>query len=246
MTDKSTNTNIIEINQSKIGTAGISTVNARDLHSFLECKQEYSNWINSGIERCNFIEGSDFTIDININDKNRQIDHRISVDMAKELSMVECSKKGKAACKYFADRKQQVKQRPQLNDPNWLRGSLLTYTEKVIELQEQVDVLLPAQAALDKIAEADGSLCITDAAKSLQMRPKDLFSYLQENGWIYKRVGCAHYLGYQPKITQGLIEHKVTTVFRGDGSEKITEQVRILPKGLAKLAKLLPRSAHAA
>lgn len=246
MTDKSTNTNIIEINQSKIGAKEISTVNARDLHSFLESKQEYLNWIKYRIERYNFVEDLDFTIDKNIIGKNRLINHHISVEMAKKLSMVERNERGNEARNYFIDCKQQVRQPPQLNDTNWLRDSLLTYTEKVIELQEQVDVLLPAQAALDKIVEADGSLCITDAAKSLQMRPKDLFSYLQENRWIYKRVGCVNFLGYQSKITQGLLEHKVTTVLRGDGSEKITEQVRILPKGLAKLANLLPPSTQAA
>lgn len=52
--------------------------------------------------------------------------------------------------------------------------------------------------------------------------------------------------GYQSKVVAGLLEHKVTTITRGDGSEKITEQVRITPKGLAALAKLLPPTAQAA
>lgn len=126
-----------------------------------------------------------------------------------------------------------------LNDPGALRGLLLTYSEKALELERQVKELLPSQEALQRIAEADGSLCITDAAKALQMRPKDLFEWLRQNGWIYRRPGSGHDLGYQSKTTSGLLEHKVTTVLRADGSEKVTEQVRVTPKGLTKLAALI-------
>ncbi|WP_420902785.1 hypothetical protein [Rhodovulum sulfidophilum] len=37
-----------------------------------------------------------------------------------------------------------------------------------------------------------------------------------------------------------MLWHKSTMVLRSDGSEKITEQVRVTPKGLSKLAKLIP------
>lgn len=126
-----------------------------------------------------------------------------------------------------------------LNDPAAMRGLLLTYTEKVIELEAANAELAPKAHALDRIATAEGSLCITDAAKALQMRPKDLFSYLKEHGWIYRRTGADHYVGYQSKTTAGLLEHKITTVLRADGSEKVTEQVRITPKGLTKLSALI-------
>ena len=130
-----------------------------------------------------------------------------------------------------------------LNDPSAMRGLLLTYTEKVIALEAKVAEDAPKVEALERISEADGSLCVTDAAKALQMRPKDLFQYLQSHGWIYKRTGNAHYLGYSSKVTSGLLEHKVTTVLRPDGSERITEQVRVTPKGLSKLAQLVKPAA---
>lgn len=126
-----------------------------------------------------------------------------------------------------------------LNDPATLRSILLQNVEKVIALEAQVSELRPAQEALLRISTADGSLCITEAAKALQMRPKDLFQWLRQNGWIYRRPGAAHDLGYQSKTTAGLLEHKVTTVLRADGSEKVTEQVRITAKGLTKLASLI-------
>lgn len=110
-------------------------------------------------------------------------------------------------------------------------------------LTAQVDGMRDDVAALERIAKADGSLSVTEAAKNLGMRPKDLFDWLSRNGWIYRRAGSSFWLGYQPKCNQGLLEHKSTTVLRADGSEKISEQVRITPKGLSALAKAMPQSA---
>lgn len=131
-----------------------------------------------------------------------------------------------------------------LNDPAAMRGLLLTYTEKVLTLEGQVSELTPKADALDRIATADGSLCVTDAAKALQVRPKDLFAYLRAHGWIYRRPGSGHDLGYQSKVASGLLEHKVTTVLHADGTERMIEQVRVTPKGLAALAKLFRPAAQ--
>lgn len=126
------------------------------------------------------------------------------------------------------------------SDPKVLLGAFQHLQEQVAEKEQVIAALTPKAEALDRIAEAEGSLCITDAAKALQMRPKELFAYLRAHGWIYRRTGSPHDLGYQSKVAAGLLEHKVTTVLRADGTEKLTEQVRITPKGLAALAKLFP------
>jgi len=130
-----------------------------------------------------------------------------------------------------------------LNDPAFLRGTLLTYTEKVLTLESQVQEMKPDVDALHRIAKSDGGTCITTAAKDLQIRPKDLFAYLGANGWIYRRTGGKSWLAYQSKIQSGLLEHKVTVISRGDGSEKTVEQVLVTPKGLAKLSQLLTQQA---
>ncbi|MBN8968935.1 MAG: phage regulatory protein/antirepressor Ant [Rhizobiales bacterium] len=133
-----------------------------------------------------------------------------------------------------------------LNDPAWLRNALGHYTEKVIALETANKEMAVDVAAFDRIAKADGSLNVTESAKALQMRPKDLFSYLSSHGWIYRRAGAEHWLGYQSRVQTGDLEHKVTTVLRADGSEKVTEQVRVTAQGLAKLAKLFPSAVAAA
>ena len=117
-----------------------------------------------------------------------------------------------------------------LNDPATLRSLLLTNTEKVLALEETVQTQAPKVAAFDRIATADGSMNITAAAKHLQIRPKDLFGWLSEHKWIYRRNGNKSWLAYQTHIQQGLLEHKINSVVQDDGVERVYEQVRLTPK----------------
>ncbi|WP_036234063.1 phage antirepressor KilAC domain-containing protein [Marinobacterium litorale] len=145
----------------------------------------------------------------------------------------------------LVDRWQELEQQAQthaaidFNDPAKLRGYLLQATEEIEKRDQKILYLAPKAEALDRIATADGSLCITNAAKDLQVRPKDLFNFLSHRKWIYKRTGSSSWTAYQDKIQQGLLEHKTTEVTRSDGSNKVTEQVRVTPKGLTKLARLV-------
>jgi phage antirepressor YoqD-like protein/phage regulator Rha-like protein len=124
-----------------------------------------------------------------------------------------------------------------LKDPAAMRGLLLTYSEKVMTLEASVTELTPKAAALDRLAGADGSMCVSTAAKSLNVRPRDLFAWLSCHEWIFRRG--ADWLGYQARLSKGLLEHKVTTVSRTDGSEKVCTQVLVTSKGLAALALAL-------
>ena len=134
-----------------------------------------------------------------------------------------------------------------LGDPAALRGLLLTYSEKVLalqaekkELEAENQGLFGRAMALDRIAEARGSLAITDAAKVLGIRPKQLFAYLRTHHWIYTRPGQKSDHAYQSKLIDGLLEHKVTRFEKIDGPEILTVQVRVTPKGLAVLAEECP------
>lgn len=126
-----------------------------------------------------------------------------------------------------------------LNDPAAMRGLLLGYTEKVMALQGRVEKLEPKADALDRIATGtDGSFCLTDAAKAMQMQPRHFTAWLQKLGWIHRRPMGTGWLGYQVKIAAGMLEHKVTTGEKTDGTEWASTQVRVTAKGMAKLAEL--------
>jgi phage antirepressor YoqD-like protein len=102
-------------------------------------------------------------------------------------------------------------------------------------------IAAPKAEALDRLSSADGSVCITNAAKDLKMRPKDLFAWLSRNQWIYRRMGGAGWLAHQTRLQQGVLEHKVTTIERSDGTERVVEQVLVTAKGLARLAESVQR-----
>lgn len=78
-------------------------VNARELHAFLESKQEFSAWIGNRIEQYGFVDEQDFLIILSKtqNGGRPRIDYHLTLDMAKELSMVERNAKGKEARQYF-------------------------------------------------------------------------------------------------------------------------------------------------
>lgn len=112
-----------------------------------------------------------------------------------------------------------------------------------IALEHKVVEMAPKAAALDRIATADGSLCLMDAAKELQMRPKDLIAFMSAHQWIYKRAGGSAWIGYQDRIQSGLLEHKSNIVIDGAGIERIRDQVRVTAKGITRLAEVIEKEA---
>jgi Rha family phage regulatory protein len=129
-----------------------------------------------------------------------------------------------------------------LTDPSTLLALLQTHASQSLQLQQQVTELEPKAQALDRLSAADGSLCITDAAKSLKVQPKVLFGWLARHHWIYRR-GVA-WTAHQDALDRGVMEHRVTTIHRDNGNDKATTQARVTAKGLALLAKKLAEAAR--
>ena len=79
---------------------GQQLVSARDLHEFLEIGQDFTNWIKRMIEY-GFEENQDFTVAKISEGKVTKHEYIITLNMAKEISMIQRSEKGKQARKYF-------------------------------------------------------------------------------------------------------------------------------------------------
>ena len=92
---------LIPIASRQLGTATMQTVNAADLHAFLGVKTEVSHWIKRRIDTFGFLQDIDYTEAIFGDGPTKTIQYFVSIDMAKELSMVERTKKGKEARQYF-------------------------------------------------------------------------------------------------------------------------------------------------
>jgi Rha family phage regulatory protein len=112
--------------------------------------------------------------------------------------------------------------------------------EQVATQKAEIAVLAPRSEALAVISDADGSLCVTDAAKALQMPPGELWAYLLSAQWIYRREKDGHPVAYQSKLTAGYLEHKVVPIPTAPGKTWARQQVRITPKGLTALAQRIP------
>lgn len=126
----------------KIDDKGL--VNARELHEFLENKRQFADWIKQRISQYGFIENEDFTVHKFVNGKATQIDYVITIDMAKELSMVENNENGKAARKYFIQCEKQIKEVKQLSPMEQLRVQyqvLEQHEEKLNKVETKVNTL---------------------------------------------------------------------------------------------------------
>lgn len=128
-----------------------------------------------------------------------------------------------------------------LTDPATLRALLLSYSEKAEILEARVQYQEPQVRALLRLTQADGAFNISTAAKMLQVQPRQLFAWLSEHGWIYRRAGSKNWLAYQNRLQQGVLMHKAC-IQRTDGEqERVHEQVLVTAKGLSRLAESIDR-----
>ncbi|WP_273790022.1 phage regulatory protein/antirepressor Ant [Bartonella sp. ML70XJBT] len=122
-----------------------------------------------------------------------------------------------------------------LENPLTVKKLLLESINQLETLKNEVDTLKPKAIALDGLKRSDGLFGIIDAAKILEVRPKDLSDYLRRYGWVYKRVPSGPLLPYQDKIQKGLMDCTTITIQKNDGTEKTVPSTKITTKGLALL-----------
>ena len=122
---------LIVITKQQIGSEEINSVDARELHVFLEVGQHYSDWIKKRIKEYNFTQHTDFITNHNSMFSPPRKDYTITIDMAKELSMVEKNQKGKEARKYFIECEKELKLNTlsnHTNPANLLENELKIYS----------------------------------------------------------------------------------------------------------------------
>ncbi|EJT2991771.1 antA/AntB antirepressor family protein [Campylobacter coli] len=95
-------------NDKTIG-AEINSANAREIFQFLNSEQEYANWIKNRINHYNFIENQDYIIELVYTKGRPRKEYYVTLDMAKELCMVENNEKGRQARRYFIDCEKRLK-----------------------------------------------------------------------------------------------------------------------------------------
>ncbi|EGG1557358.1 phage antirepressor Ant [Campylobacter coli] len=99
----------IQIYNDKTIGAEINSANAREIFQFLNSEQEYSNWIKNRISHYNFIENQDYIIELVYTKGRPRKEYYVTLDMAKELCMVENNEKGRQARCYFIECEKRLK-----------------------------------------------------------------------------------------------------------------------------------------
>ncbi|WP_208432702.1 antA/AntB antirepressor family protein [Bartonella taylorii] len=122
---------LIPISEQTVGQEIVQTVNARNLHAFLEAKRDFSNWIKDRINKYSFLKNQDYIVFANFGENLQggrpSTEYHITLDMAKELSMVERNEKGRQARRYFIECEKKL--RNQSTDYEDKRFDLPSYWE---------------------------------------------------------------------------------------------------------------------
>jgi len=208
------------------------TVNARELHAFLESKQEFSNWIKNRIEDYGFLDGVDFLPNLSKTQGRPRIDYFLSLDMAKELSMVERNAKGKQARQYFIDCEKRLSGslKVDFNDPLQAAKAFIEAETARRDAERKLQI---AGGALTRLGAAKGSQCLRESAKLLKWQQTPFIDWLLVKKMLFRDAGkrlCV----YQEYLGRGWFEYRTD-----EKNGHAFKQVMVTPLGLQKLAQKL-------
>ena len=213
------------------------TVSARDLHEALEIKSKYADWFKN-MSAYGFVENMDyFTFSKNLENGGRTIDHNISVDMAKQICMIQRSEKGKLYRQYFVDLEKAW------NTPEQVMARALKLADRTIDtlkednkkLIEENERMKPKEIFADAVSASTSSILIGDLAKLLRQNGVDtgqkrLFEQLRNEGYLMK-TGSSRNMPTQRYVADGLFQIKETVISNPDGSERMTKTTTVTGKG---------------
>ena len=129
----------IVIHKLNIGTE-LNSVNARELHEAIQSKQQFTDWIKNRLLKYGFIENQDY-IKITTKVGNATAyDYFITLDVAKELCMVENNEKGREARRYFIEAEKQLLNQPDLKK---ILNQLETQNQEIQNLKNQLSSKQP-------------------------------------------------------------------------------------------------------
>jgi Rha family phage regulatory protein len=131
-----------------------------------------------------------------------------------------------------------------LHDPSQLVPLLNSYAIRTQAAEAKVVEMAPKAEAYDRLDTAVGNLTPRPASKVLGYPEAKLTKWLEVNRWAFRQNGKGPLQAYTEKRNSGYLDHKLNT-YRDQqtGEDKVSITLVITPKGLAKLATLLPRDA---
>ena len=207
------------------------TVSARDLHEALEVKTQFKDWFPRMCEY-GFEDGKDFCSFLSESTGGRPSqDAQITVDMAKEIAMLQRTEKGKEVRKYF------IQVEKEWNSPERVMARALEIAHKTIAtLEIENKEMKPKALFADAVASSKTSILIGQLAKILtqngyQIGQNRLFEKLRNEGFLSSRKGADWNMPQQRFVEQGIFEIKESTHIDGNGVNITTKTVKVTGKG---------------
>nr|DAZ64545.1 MAG TPA: KilAC domain protein [Caudoviricetes sp.] len=213
-------------------------VSARDLHDFLEVKTAYKDWFPRMCEY-GFTEGEDFNplkIERVQNEGERMVartvdDAVLTIDMAKELCMIQRNEKGKQARQYFL----QIEK--DWNSPEKVMARALQIAgDKLKRLESKVEADAPKVLFANAVSASKTSILVGELAKLLKQNGVDigqhrLFRWMRENGYLIRRNGTDFNMPTQKSMDLGLFTVKETAITHSDGTVTVSKTTKVTGKG---------------
>lgn len=216
------------------------TLSARELHEFLEIKTEFAKWMQRMCEY-GFDENHDYRVFVKNDDNSKggrpSTDYEITLDMAKEIAMIQRSEKGKEVRQYFLELERKW------NSPEAVMNRALEYSRKQLKtlmdknqvLVEENTQMKPKAVFADAVATSESSILIGQLAKLIrqngyQIGQNRLFEWLRQNGYLIKK-GERYNQPTQKSMDLELFEVKERAVTNPDGSTRLTLTTKVTGKG---------------
>ncbi len=209
---------LIPMQKKKDGTVKFS---GRDLHEFLEIGSQYTKWFER-MSEYGFVEGVDY---IAISQKRLTaqgnnttfMDHEMTIDMAKEISMIQRNERGKQARQYF------IHVEKLWNSPEMIvQRAMEIQQQKIVQLEGRIERDQPYTTFGKVVANSDASINVGAFAKlmydkhGINIGRNKLFSWLRDKGYLIKS-GRERNQPKQKYLEQGLFDTTTTLVTRTHG-----------------------------
>lgn len=200
------------------------TISGRELHEFLGVNTPYKQWLDRMVEY-GFTEGEDFcTILCESTGGRPSTDHQLTIEMAKELCMLQRNERGKQARQYF------IRLEQDWNSPEKVMARALDIAhKKLTDLRTENTALLaenemqrqaiadfePVQQYVDTILNSKDAVAITQIAADYGMSARQLNKILHEAG-VQHKVNDQWIL-YKKHMGKGLTVSRTIHFQRSDG-----------------------------
>ncbi len=214
------------------------TVSARELHKQVGSTERFSAWFERQLQY-GFVENEDYTgcKKFNALAKQELQDYELSVDMAKEICMVQKNENARKVRQYL------IELEKAWNTPEQIMARALKMADKTIEqlktdnkaLEQKIEQDKPKTIFADAVSTSHTSILIGDLAKlicqnGVQIGQKRLFEWMRQNNFLIKS-GSSRNMPMQRYVEQGLFEIKESNVQNPDGSVRITKTTKVTGKG---------------